>query len=279
MINIKVGVYIGEWTILDRADSKIHSTNGYEVRFWLCRCSCGKIRSVNESKLKMGKSLGCGHKVSPFCKIPLVTLNKKLTNAEWELVHEMENTKSNHKRKLIQGVAQNDVNFITSRRVSGKLFHHPCYYQWLSMLNRVYGGYQKCYNSSFVCDEWHKFSNFYCWWKDNYVEGFDLDKDLLSDGFSSYSPETCCYLPNWVNSVITQKYTKNFGVTLTATGFRCYCTIDGISKHYYFKTEEDAKTAWNQTIFLKIKLTEGWTKIKSEAITKILMLLELKTLP
>lgn len=264
--NIYPSLCIGHWLVLEKAESRPHSTNGSDTNFWLCKCSCGEVREVNESKLKTGKSLGCGHKVAPSCKIPLVVLNKPLSDSELVLVCEMEKSKAKPKTKLIHGVGCNDSKFITSKRVDGKLFHHPAYRQWLAMLNRAYGDYQESYKSTHVCKSWLSFSNFYNWWEVNYIEGFDLDKDLLSKGESIYSAETCCYLPNWVNSLITQKYSQKFGVSLINSGYRSYCTIDGVSKYFYFTTEESAKKAWDKTIFLKISLTKNWSLIKSETV-------------
>lgn len=38
----------------------------------------------------------------------------------------------------------------------------------------------------------------------NYIEGFELDKDILVKGNKVYSPETCCFVPKEVNSFFTR---------------------------------------------------------------------------
>ena len=54
---------------------------------------------------------------------------------------------------------------------------------WLDMMSRCYCEkfHRKypTYNDCFVCKEWLTFSNFYKWFKDNYIEGYQLDKDIL----------------------------------------------------------------------------------------------------
>ena len=37
------------------------------------------------------------------------------------------------------------------------------------------------------------------WWLENQVDGWQLDKDLVGDG-KLYSPDTCVFVPSWVNS-------------------------------------------------------------------------------
>lgn len=49
---IKIGDKFGEWTVIDKAKKPSYS---------LCRCSCGVIKEVNNSTLRLGKSKSCGH--------------------------------------------------------------------------------------------------------------------------------------------------------------------------------------------------------------------------
>lgn len=52
-----------------------------------------------------------------------------------------------------------------------------------------------------VCDEWLKFHNFAEWCEDNYVDGFFLDKDILSDDGMEYSPYNCYFVPREINNM------------------------------------------------------------------------------
>ena len=79
------------------------------------------------------------------------------------------------------------------------------------------------YKDVTVCEEWHNFQNFAKWFEDNYVEGFELDKDILVKGNKIYSPETCCFVPKEINSLF-----KNYNNNLLPTGI----SYDKINKKY-----------------------------------------------
>lgn len=98
-------------------------------------------------------------------------------------------------------------------------------HKWDSMINRCYNpqalskrpSYQECY----VCEEWLMFSNFKKWFEDpanGYQEGYHLDKDILTKGNKVYSPDTCCFVPQEINSLFTKHTRKRgkypIGVTL-----------------------------------------------------------------
>lgn len=55
-----------------------------------------------------------------------------------------------------------------------------------------------------VCDDWHNYQTFAKWFKDNYIEGFELDKDILSGKL--YSPETCVFIPKELNTFFTARH-------------------------------------------------------------------------
>lgn len=86
------------------------------------------------------------------------------------------------------------------------------YSTWQGMLQRCYDekfnnrhiSYKKCE----VCEEWHCFQNFAEWFYENYrpeiMQGWQLDKDILVKGNKIYSPETCCFLPQRINKLLTK---------------------------------------------------------------------------
>lgn len=49
------GQQFGRWTVLQRAENTATGTAR-----WLCRCSCGKERSVISQSLRLGRSTSCG---------------------------------------------------------------------------------------------------------------------------------------------------------------------------------------------------------------------------
>lgn len=90
------------------------------------------------------------------------------------------------------------------------------YLTWASMLKRCYSKKfhekQPSYKDCIVCDEWHNFQNFSKWYDDNFYE-FDghrthLDKDILVKGNKLYSPETCIFVPQFINSLFLKRESK-----------------------------------------------------------------------
>lgn len=98
------------------------------------------------------------------------------------------------------------VGFLGTDRRVNKL---PSYRCWKHMIVRCYsenyhstrGSYKGCS----VCVDWHNFCNFEKWFDENHIEGYHLDKDLLLQGNKVYSPETCCFIPAYINSSIVEK--------------------------------------------------------------------------
>ena len=109
------------------------------------------------------------------------------------------------KRRLILGVGINDADYMAEIRVDGKRVVCPAYRAWKHILRRCYCdkflSKNETYREVKVCDEWHIFTNFKKWWDDNHVSGWQIDKDLLTDS-KEYSPESCLYVPRWLNNFI-----------------------------------------------------------------------------
>lgn len=55
------GQVFGEWTVLKR-DDEWDKIRDKPVVKWVCKCSCGTIRSVTGSNLRQGLSQSCGCK-------------------------------------------------------------------------------------------------------------------------------------------------------------------------------------------------------------------------
>jgi hypothetical protein len=121
----------------------------------------------------------------------------------WESIPSSKQSASN--RKTTHGVGINDAPFVTKLRINGKNSVHPALIAWQSMIKRAYSSKfhetDQSYIGVSVCEMWHKFSSFLPWWKDNHVEGWELDKDILSDA-RHYCPASCLYIPSWLNMFI-----------------------------------------------------------------------------
>lgn len=78
---------------------------------------------------------------------------------------------------------------------------------WRTMLLRCYSdnyhSTRPTYRSAEVCEEWQYYPNFLKWFEENYVEGYDLDKDCLDLRRKYYSPETCIFVPRKLNSTLS----------------------------------------------------------------------------
>lgn len=86
---------------------------------------------------------------------------------------------------------------------------HNYYVAWANILNRCYNKqhqekYQPTYSGCSVADRWHNFQVFAEWFCTNHKDGFALDKDILVKGNKIYSPETCCFVPQEINNVLTK---------------------------------------------------------------------------
>jgi len=90
------------------------------------------------------------------------------------------------------------------------------YDTWHRMLQRCYDeNYQDTrptYIGCTVCEEWHNFQNFAKWYDENFYEiedhRMELDKDILFKGNKVYSPETCVFVPNRINSLFIKSNAK-----------------------------------------------------------------------
>lgn len=89
------------------------------------------------------------------------------------------------------------------------------YTTWRGMLRRCYDGKHKMHNPAYkdvtCCDEWLLYEIFYEWlhsqenfdkWYNN--DKWALDKDILIKGNKIYSPNTCCLVPIYINSLFTK---------------------------------------------------------------------------
>lgn len=110
-----------------------------------------------------------------------------------------------------------------------------CYNIWRGIIRRCcskkYKKIHKAYNDVEICKEWLIFSNFKKWFDENYIEGFDLDKDLLSNGCKLYSPSTCCFIPREINvSICINKKNRDLPVGVCKTNSGKYRSFINVNK-------------------------------------------------
>lgn len=132
-------------------------------------------------------------------------------------------------RSLVHGVGVNDSHYNTLIKKNNKIIWRcPFYSKWQGMLKRCYSpNYHKTrptYIGCSVCPEWRYFSKFRLWMENQKWEGMELDKDLLVKDNQVYSPNTCCFIPQAINSLFGSGLKKKInlhlpeGVILTANG-------------------------------------------------------------
>lgn len=82
------------------------------------------------------------------------------------------------------------------------------YRDWRSMLNRCYSSnlHQKhqTYIGCSVTTDWLDYQGFASWYENHDYSnlGYQLDKDVLSPNSKLYSPETCCFIPSQLNTLL-----------------------------------------------------------------------------
>jgi len=84
-------------------------------------------------------------------------------------------------------------------------------------------------------------------------EGKQLDKDIKFTGNKVYSPETCIFVPQQINSLLTdrraERGSESQGVhfNIRDNKFQANCSVNGRKKHLgYFDKEEDAAVAYKE---------------------------------
>lgn len=88
-----------------------------------------------------------------------------------------------------------------------------CYKTWSHMLERCYNEKYQIKNPTYincvVCEEWHNFQNFAEWFYKNYYEINNdvmyLDKDILTKHNKIYSPQTCVFVNNRINTLFCNR--------------------------------------------------------------------------
>lgn len=152
-------------------------------------------------------------------------------------------------RTGVCGVGINDADYKVF--VEGVMC--PFYHKWKHMITRCYSGRRKHYIGCTVCDEWLLFSNFKAWMNTQDWEGKDLDKDIIKQGNRVYSPDTCVFVTQQVNKLLTDSKSARgrypIGVSKRkdkrVNQYQASIGIHSKQAHLgYFDTPEKAHQAW-----------------------------------
>jgi len=159
------------------------------------------------------------------------------------------------RRKPVYGVGVNDAWYKTTVMVDGKQLLYKPYQAWFNMLKRCYSwefqNINRTYIGCSVAAEWRSFNNFETWYRENYIEGYDLDKDIKVKNNKVYGPNNCLFVPPLINKLLTHKQSDK-GEYPTGVSFhkqrgkyRSVVSVDGGSISLgLFKTPELARAAY-----------------------------------
>ena len=112
---------------------------------------------------------------------------------------------------------------------------------------------------------WRYFSNFKKWMETQVWKGLHLDKDLLGSGML-YSPETCCFVPQSINNLLTtrENYRGLFPLGVYKSDgkkpFKATCNT-GRGRVYLgrFACPLEAHKAWQtEKVRVIVELTAAW---------------------
>ena len=152
----------------------------------------------------------------------------------------------NNNRKSVFGVGYIGYG---NYKASIKSNHNKCYSIWRGMLQSCYYQYKEfniTYENVDVCDDWHNFQNFAKWFEENYIEGWQLDKDLLCTDYKIYSPITCCFIPQEINCLLKEQK-ETTGTVKVKNKYKSQISVDKIHNHIgTFDSLEDANKAYKE---------------------------------
>lgn len=160
--------------------------------------------------------------------------------------------------RLIYGVGVRDLPYQIAGQ-DGSPQRDPCYAKWSDMLMRCYSTKYKSkyprYHNCRVEPEWHTFSVFRGWMVSKDWEGMALDKDLIRPGCKIYGPQTCAFIPEWLNAFLAiftpRQSLLPMGVSREGPRYRSrYDSQNGQIRLGVFDSPADAHLA-----YLKYRLT------------------------
>jgi len=151
------------------------------------------------------------------------------------------------------------------------------YNVWKRMLERCYSAEKQKANKTYIgCKvdkEWHNLETFTKWFIKYYIDGWQIDKDLLSGSQKIYSKKTCCFLLPVLNVFLQEKQKNNISgfieIQFVKNKWRASICINGKFKSLgVYQNIEDAKNAYRKAKKEKLlTLIEKYSdKLESRAI-------------
>lgn len=219
-----IGDTYGRLTIVADANE----CNSRKQKLVFCKCSCGRQDEVKVAltSILSGNTTTCGCRSLP--ERGKTFINKQ--GLEYVIL-DYEVARNRYTRLKIQFKNTGTVKSVAAKEIrscSIKDEYHPtvagvgyigrgsyaskgkdivCYQTWLDMLKRCYKPKTKqtAKNYADICvwEGWYNYQVFAAWFYEYHIEGYRLDKDLKVFGSKIYSPETCAFIPEKLNSFLT----------------------------------------------------------------------------
>lgn len=188
---------------------------------------------------------------------------------------------------LVCGFGVNDADYVVRPSTGARWEICPAYDAWRGMIQRCYSDKFQVKNKTYcgvsVCDEWRSFMAFREWWIENHVDGWQLDKDLLSDA-RVYSPDTCIYVPGWLNKFTNDRMAARgdfpvgvyFHKQIGKFHARCSNPLTGKNESLgYFASKEHAHSKWfDRKIKIAFELKAEMDKIDARIYPRVIEKIE-----
>lgn len=119
------------------------------------------------------------------------------------------------------------VGYLGNKVDNSHKFYHEIRKCWTNMIRRCYRNPTTAYENATVSEDWQDFSKFFEWAKDRYVEGYHIDKDILSKGAKHYSASTCIFVKPEVNY---KEITHKNGICFVLSTINGPCIVKNIPR-------------------------------------------------
>ncbi len=153
--------------------------------------------------------------------------------------------------------------------IYNKTLYKQYYEIWSNIIYRCYdSNYHKkhpTYKDVEVCDDWLNFQIFAEWFDKNYIIDYEIDKDLLSGTNKIYSPNTCVFIPQALNSFLTNKQVNNttgmVGVYWNKENEKYHVGIcDGVGKRNHIGSYDSLTEAGDAYKIQRAIYVEEWKR-------------------
>lgn len=164
------------------------------------------------------------------------------------------------RKKKICGVGVNDFD----GAIKIKTKHLKSYDCWRNMIMRCYDVKEQekhpTYKGCVVCDEWLYFSNFKKWFDENYRDGYEIDKDILYKDCKYYSPQTCLFVPRYINNLFRAREDNRYGMGVRYNKQTC---------KYFAVTSINGKTKYGKVFNSKEEAYQDYRELKYKEIKRV----------